>query len=1261
MSTEICIYAFLHCKHFKTTDMEKKTKVPMKAIICNPLSSNANIQPAFLPSTSSDSAVNLTKEQFNLELSKNYSGNMETLASEITETKIKDDDVSSTSLNIFGLHMQCDEPASLPVFSEMDKKFEDQKLSKRIFCKSKAQPHVTTSILKQSTVVDGLRGISIITEDESNFLYSTTTHQKKCDQNFQKVQSQCIECLSHTNSQTTDNTSSQEKTVQEIAPFRVATEPVHISAVSSKEERSLQSPPPKLLILSPNKNQLITEKEAYEVKNSIQSFLDDKAACFSNECVEKNLTVKKLLPQPKVFTDPSLEENEYQKPNENITCEKLYSVIKKDNEIKSKLEMFVPIRQTESEFEMKKCEKLLTPVETDLVRPKHSDYHCVETSCVNYDISGFHNVSLVECRNIKHRVTLEMLSNENSENTIPECKISGHQETLVVRESDEYEKLDTFSIVKQPEILTLEKQKFIEAPISSVKENQKEFFPDEKLCCEMTSSVTEHEEKLVLDKNEIDEMPTSSVKQHQEKLVLDKIEIDKMSTSSVKEHQEKLVLDKNEVNEMLTSLVTEHREKLVLDKNEVDEMSTSLVTEHREKLVLDKNEVDEMSTSLVTEHREKLVLDKNEVDEMSTSLVTEHQEKLVLDKNEIDEMPTSSVKEHQEKLVLDNNKIDEMSTSSVKEHQEKLVLDKNENDEMPASSVTEHQEKLVLDKNRIDEMSTSSVTEDQEKLILDKNEDEMSTSLVTKHQEKFVLDNNNIDEMTTFLFTGHHEKLVLDENDTGEMPESLGTEHQEKLVLDKNKFEIIISSFTEHKQKLVLDKNENGEVITSSVSGHQEKNFLDKNKIDEITISSVTEHEDGMINKHTTGSYIDQPRTVATALVGKSNDEQSKMEVVDSEKCDFLSLSSVSKVKEISDCLVEKEIIDHTEDQLFCPSESEISLLFDALPKLSSALETEDTDVEDEGVYNLKSLFSGKLFQQDEQKIVKKNMKKSPKKQRPNYFVAIQVSNPEVHCHIKKVQDHIVEIEKNLQLAVIPLTTLHLTLLVMHLENEEDMKRACNTLSSCYDNIKENINANPIHLEFHGLSHFQNQVLFAKVKNGKERLDCIAEAVARCFYENGLTETDETDYKAHLTIMKLSRSPKLRKKGIKHIKSSYYTEFKNSNFGIQTVHSLQLLKMARADDESGYYVFSHECKFDLPTTESDDHTHCCQSPSLKALSQNSAKKANLRVATADVKDEIKHKIHALTTASLNKAGQCEDDTSTSGGNNVVNKTGKKVK
>ncbi|XP_022235399.1 uncharacterized protein LOC106475628 isoform X2 [Limulus polyphemus] len=964
----------LHCKHFKTTNMEKK--LPMHAIICNPLSSNANIKPAFLPCTSSDSSVNLTKEQFNLELSKNCLSSMETLASsKVVETKLTNDVVSSTSSNVFGLHVQSQEPADLPVFSETDTNFENQKASKRTFHESKVQPCMNTTVLNRSTVVDDLRGMSYVTEGQSNslnFSCSTTTYQKKGNQ---KVQSQCTECFPHTDSHIVDNTSPQEKTVQQIGSFRMETQPVHISAVISKEERSLQSPPPKLFILSSDKDQLVPEKEADEVKNSIQSFSDDKPAYLSKECVEKSLTVEKLLLEPTILTDPLLEGNECWKWVENITCEELNSFVKEDHEVKRKLEKCVPTRQTETGFESK---KLLTSVETDSVRPKHCDDHCVETTRVNSKISGFHKMSVVGCENIKHQHTLKVLSIENSENTTPECETSGHQGKLVVHESDEYDKLTTFSGVKPPEILMLEKQMSVEAIISSVTENQEKLYPDKKLCCEMT-------------------------------------------------------------------------------------------------------------TSSVTGHQEKVVLDKNKIDEMSTSSVTEHQENLVLDKNKIDEMSTSSVTEHQENLVLDKNKIDEMSTSSV----------------------TEHQENLVLDKNKIDEMSTSS----------------------------------------------------------------------------------------------------------------------------------VTEHQDDMIHKHTIGSHNDQPKKIAPTSGGENNEEQSEMKLADSEKCSFVSMSSGLEFKEISDCLAENKIIDHTEDQLYCPSESESSILLDALPQLSSLLETEDTD----GVYNLKSLFSGKLFQQDEKKSVKKNRKKSPEKRRPNYFIAVQVSNPEVHCHIKKVQDHIVEFDKNLQLAVIPLTTLHLTLLVMHLENGEDLKRACDTLSSCYDHVKENINANPIHLEFHGLSHFQNQVLFAKVTKGKERLDYVAGAVAKCFCESGLTVTDKTDYKAHLTIMKLSRSPKLWKKGIKKIKPSCYTDFKNTNFGIQTVRGLQLLKMARADDESGYYVCSQECKFDLPIAESDDHTGCCQSPSLKTF-QNSSKKANLRVATAEVKNEIKQNIHTLTTASLNKAGQCKDKT-----------------
>ena len=68
-----------------------------------------------------------------------------------------------------------------------------------------------------------------------------------------------------------------------------------------------------------------------------------------------------------------------------------------------------------------------------------------------------------------------------------------------------------------------------------------------------------------------------------------------------------------------------------------------------------------------------------------------------------------------------------------------------------------------------------------------------------------------------------------------------------------------------------------------------------------------------------------------------------------------------------------------------------------------------------------------------------------------------------------------------------------------------------------------------------GLGAFGKQVLFARIEDGKEVVEKIGEVVNSVFEKHGITSSDKKPLNLHATIAKLSKAPKLRKKGIKEI------------------------------------------------------------------------------------------------------------------------------
>ena len=207
--------------------------------------------------------------------------------------------------------------------------------------------------------------------------------------------------------------------------------------------------------------------------------------------------------------------------------------------------------------------------------------------------------------------------------------------------------------------------------------------------------------------------------------------------------------------------------------------------------------------------------------------------------------------------------------------------------------------------------------------------------------------------------------------------------------------------------------------------------------------------------------------------------------------------------------------------------------------------------------------------------------KKKPKRIVPNYFVAIRVSNPHIQSGVKIVQDSIVTHNEALKAALIPLATLHLTLLVVHLDGDEQIQKAADILHHCRTSLEPILQNSTLTLNFSGLDHFRHQVLFVKLcgEEGIAALNSVANVVRETFTKEGIPSTDSRDFNPHLTVMKLTRSPKLRKKGIKKIPVESYANWVVFSFGEEPVNALHLCSM-NAKDKDGFYKCVASLKFE---------------------------------------------------------------------------------
>ncbi|XP_074654994.1 A-kinase anchor protein 7-like isoform X2 [Tubulanus polymorphus] len=198
------------------------------------------------------------------------------------------------------------------------------------------------------------------------------------------------------------------------------------------------------------------------------------------------------------------------------------------------------------------------------------------------------------------------------------------------------------------------------------------------------------------------------------------------------------------------------------------------------------------------------------------------------------------------------------------------------------------------------------------------------------------------------------------------------------------------------------------------------------------------------------------------------------------------------------------------------------------------------------------------------------------KRIRPNYFVALQVTNPQIHSALSDVQAQILAKCPEIEEAMVDIKTLHVTVMVLHVEKcEESFNRLKMAMDNCQSRIDQELGGQSLEITFKGLGHFKHNVLFASPVENENllRLRKTAEFKAQNISS---TDRDGKVFRPHLTILKLSDlSPKLRKKGIKRIEPELYAEFVGVEFGEDVFKSIQLCEMKR-DEETGYYRIAYE-------------------------------------------------------------------------------------
>lgn len=188
-----------------------------------------------------------------------------------------------------------------------------------------------------------------------------------------------------------------------------------------------------------------------------------------------------------------------------------------------------------------------------------------------------------------------------------------------------------------------------------------------------------------------------------------------------------------------------------------------------------------------------------------------------------------------------------------------------------------------------------------------------------------------------------------------------------------------------------------------------------------------------------------------------------------------------------------------------------------------------------------------------------------PSKQRPTHFIAIQITSPEIREAAKRLQGALCDIRPDLAEFCATLTTLHLTLCLLHLESPEEIHKAITALRELQAD-SQRLLPPALLLSFQGVDIFNARVLYIAPTCALE-LGSLARTLEDAFKKKGLTVIHPPyREKFHLTIVKIPAT-KGRPKLPAH--SSWIPNIEN--IGTQAVEALYLCETGKGRRTDGFY------------------------------------------------------------------------------------------
>lgn len=199
-------------------------------------------------------------------------------------------------------------------------------------------------------------------------------------------------------------------------------------------------------------------------------------------------------------------------------------------------------------------------------------------------------------------------------------------------------------------------------------------------------------------------------------------------------------------------------------------------------------------------------------------------------------------------------------------------------------------------------------------------------------------------------------------------------------------------------------------------------------------------------------------------------------------------------------------------------------------------------------------------------------------KMRPNHFLCVRITNPDILEGVAAMQDALLEAEPHYAQCCIPPVSLHVTICTLGLDSLEQIASACQMLRDNKEQLRE-LGKAGIRLKIEKVDNFYKRVLYGKVKHGSD-FDEFVLAIKSMLSEAGVSIRDNYEYVPHMTIMKTSR-PVSRLLHTKDISPAIYEGFLDMDFGEQLIDGVHLCPMTEERGSDGFYNCLESVTFDI--------------------------------------------------------------------------------